>query len=757
MVSRGRNPRAAPPGGAPAGVAAASSRTGVAPAAPFLLLALLAALYCGTGMVQAVDTWWGLAAGRQIAAHGVSDADPFTFSARPAAAALLPAGASAWQRLVAWALPTGWINQNWLTHLLMFELTRVFGTNALVGFRFAAYLAAAALVLAAARAHGASTECAAGAAAVALVACRPFAEFRAQEVSLVLTAALLLLLAVTVRRAPGALWAAAPLVALWSNAHGGFIYGLVALVVYALAWVVAGPASQRWAGGGPAGVRRASATAAAAAALAVIASPFHLANLTHPLAITVGPDAEVWRRVNEWRPALGGGRPGEVVVFLVMVGLTAVALAISLRAQRPAPARSRRPSVAPADAATPPDLGGVLLAAVTVALALRSRRFVPLAALALAPVLAAAATESLRRGWSRRGGAVPAPRRARAAALAATAVAVVAAVYLAVRWDRSYLEPWPLSSTATSVFERMTWGHRRSAALGEFLHRNGVGGRAFDFWEEGGNLEWVQQPDRATGALPLRLLIDGRAQEAFPATIVHDYLELAVGGPAGIDATAEGRPPSPPELAAMSAWVGARLRRDAIWVAFLPAEREGDGIARALAASPDWRVAYRDPWQSILVDVGDSRGRALDAAVASGAADFPDEATRQLTLAARHAGSPDSAARRAALAAAVRAWALRPSAAAVVAALQAGAAPALRGEALAFASGLVDEYRRDGSRWARQNGYYERATAFVTAASFLEAEARRTGDAHGAQMLADLASAVRHDRDTKLGDAVWWG
>ena len=44
----------------PPSLSAGSSRWRLA---PFLLLALVAALYCGTGMVQAVDTWWGLAAG----------------------------------------------------------------------------------------------------------------------------------------------------------------------------------------------------------------------------------------------------------------------------------------------------------------------------------------------------------------------------------------------------------------------------------------------------------------------------------------------------------------------------------------------------------------------------------------------------------------------------------------------------------------------------------------------------------------------
>jgi len=60
---------------------------------PFAVLAAIAALYAATAMVQAPDTWIGLACGRQIAAHGVNDADPFSFNSRPSASAVLPSNA----------------------------------------------------------------------------------------------------------------------------------------------------------------------------------------------------------------------------------------------------------------------------------------------------------------------------------------------------------------------------------------------------------------------------------------------------------------------------------------------------------------------------------------------------------------------------------------------------------------------------------------------------------------------------------------
>lgn len=56
---------------------------------PFAVLAVVSALYAATAMVQAPDTWIGLAGGRQIAAHGVNDTDPFSFNSRPSGASAL--------------------------------------------------------------------------------------------------------------------------------------------------------------------------------------------------------------------------------------------------------------------------------------------------------------------------------------------------------------------------------------------------------------------------------------------------------------------------------------------------------------------------------------------------------------------------------------------------------------------------------------------------------------------------------------------
>jgi hypothetical protein len=592
----------------------------------------------------------------------------------------------------------------------------------------------------------------------ALLALRPFAEFRAQELTNVLASVQLVLLAIAVRRSPRALWAMVPLLALWSNLHGGFIFGLLALGVYGVAGLAPDRPTSRWRVMTPPSRRIQACVVLASVAATAVASPYRLANLTHPLAITVGPDAALWRRVNEWLPAITpGDRLGEVLPFFVLLGGTAFVLALALRASRPTLGRAKARAGPDAPVGAALDLGGVALAATATAMALRSMRFVPVAAISLAPVAAAAIEQVKARLASARGRDLGTFRRARV--LAPLIVAVTASA-LAVVWGGRfasvYAGPWPFTTSPTSLFARMTWAHR-AGGLAEFLRANKVTGRAFNVWEEGGLLMWAQTPAAASARAAVEVFIDGRAQAAYPAAVVPEYIELGVGGPVGVAAASEGRSPTPSELRDMGEWVDARLKRSSVWLAVVPDERAGDGVFRALAQRGNWRVTFRDSFHALLVDTDSPRGRRLDAAVAAGTAAFPDEATRLLTEAARSAATSEAAARRDALAAAERSFGLRPSAAAIAVAIQAGAAPELRGEAVAFARRVVAEYRRDEARFLRENGFYERATAVIAAASLLERDANLRGAAAEAEAMRAVIEAVGRARDRELKAALWWG
>ncbi len=698
--------------------------------APLTLLLVIAVVHAASHMDIGVDTWVSLAGGRQVIAHGVTLTDPFSFNSRVPE----PPGDGG-ARLLAWLHPTGWINQNWLTHVFLARLVGSFGFDALAVWKLVNYLLVAALLLVNAQRRRANPVLATLLVAGALLASRQFFEVRAQDVTNLLAAALMLLLTVAALDARRAAWLVLPLFAVWGNVHGGFVWGLIALALFVAASFAASRLGGRLLIVPPATVRTVAIAAGGALAVVVALSPYRLANLTHALVISASADATVWRNVFEWLP-LARGTAGERATFVLCAALAVVAVALTAR--RSPSVRASRSGVRAEEVADPTralDLGSAAILVLTGVMAVKSRRFLPMAYLVGAPLLAqwlTCAGERLLRG--RPGAAAVQP--AMAAARAARRLAVPALWLLGVAvtsgyaapFARSYLDPWPFDERHDSLADRtlLTAGEPWGAC--QFVTLNRLQGRMWNFWEAGGFWAWCQPADPATGRVAAQIAIDGRAQAAYDVAVYrwHDLLET--GGPVGMRAESTGRQPGEEELAAIRSWVARRLGDDGIWLAHIAQRNADSQLARALLAVPSWQVVYADANHLLLVDIATPQGRDLAAAVDRGTAAFPDEVSGLLTRAYRalYPGAPDGAPR--ALALARQAWALQPTTRAVGLAARAGLDPACADGVRAFFDELINDQLARGTQYAQRPGYYERLVGAATAARFLEQTAATRRD-----------------------------
>ena len=111
---------------------------------------LLLTFQACTHMVAAGDTWVAMACGRNFVNHGVDTTDPFSANShKPGPTDQQLEKYPSWTRsFIKEIHPTGWINQNWLTHVIFFEMASIFGKDgqynydALVYWKFAIYLIA---------------------------------------------------------------------------------------------------------------------------------------------------------------------------------------------------------------------------------------------------------------------------------------------------------------------------------------------------------------------------------------------------------------------------------------------------------------------------------------------------------------------------------------------------------------------------------------------------------------------------------------
>ena len=327
------------------------------------------------------DLWGHVFFGRHIlAAGGAPHTDPYAYTT---------AGAT-------------WVDHEWLTQAGMAVLFDRLGNPGLLLFKFLAGVATFALVL-----HGVRQRTPVAwqwggiGLLVAAVLARGFA-CRPQIVTYVAVAALLVLLRQAGSRHRAWLWAVPPLFALWANAHGGFVLGLVVLgmATAAATWQRRPEARQL-------GLVLGLAVAATAV------NPYGPG-----LLVYVAKELRMPHPITEWQaPALTEVEHG---AFFALLGLFVVTLPFQRLASRPrehgtrttahgrGPTDSGIQSVLRAPGSVFPSIFGrafdweVLLAIGVAAMALQHQRHTPLLAICAAAPLAT----QLRRAsvWARHHG-----------------------------------------------------------------------------------------------------------------------------------------------------------------------------------------------------------------------------------------------------------------------------------------------------------------------------------------------------------------
>ncbi len=346
--------------------------------------------YACTHMVAAGDTWVAMACGRHHLDHGVDTVEPFSANSHSSGPTqeeieqwpgfFRSLAKSVGIETVRKIHPTGWVNQNWGTHVTFYSLARKFGSDGdlnydmLIVWKFVVNFLAAGVIYLLARVIGVRGPLSAVAAAVALVIGRSFLDVRPAVYSNLLVPCVLLVLCLTVYKNRHFIWLMLPVAVFWGNVHGGYIYIFIMMVPFiGMHFLTAIP--RKWSlilyntvglvffvfackkiNASAVGAADPSAAigkmlglfvvmvvvdlllafgrkrlvkvdfpaviemglAYIAALTAVVAfNPYYITNLTHTWVISVSENAESWRQVNEWHGAFEWSNPvGNEMPFL---------------------------------------------------------------------------------------------------------------------------------------------------------------------------------------------------------------------------------------------------------------------------------------------------------------------------------------------------------------------------------------------------------------------------------------------------------
>ncbi len=420
-----------------------------------MLLLAGALLFLSFGFTEMAgsDMWWHIAAGRELLQTGsLWMVDDWSFSRHG----------------------QDWLNHEWLADVIYYGWVSAFGLHSLVYWKWLVVIATFCLLQRALYRETGDAIAAFMAAAIAAAMAAPFIDVRPHLYTLLFYCLLVyLLLGQKPRR-----WVLGLLFLVWVNLHGGFFFGLMALGVLVFPWRRLSPAA----------IRAALVTGLICVAVSTL-NPSGLKTFLYPLVYAFDSSSP-YRGIGEWHsPFSAGGIRSPLFFLLMWAPLLAVLYLLP-----------------PVRRVTGVPWEGLALTALTLAMAITSRRFIPIFAISLALMMApllAAFFQQVR---------FPVTRYA---------VALVALAFACLR-----LLPYPLQAAPAFHYLTAEYGYPEDTI--DFLQANQLSGNVYAYFNWGGYLHW-----RSDGQF--KVFIDGRADTLYDAEQYYHYVSVMAGKPGWIE------------------------------------------------------------------------------------------------------------------------------------------------------------------------------------------------------------------------------
>jgi len=384
------------------------------------------------------------------------------------------------------------------------------------------------------------------------------------------------------------------------------------------------------------------------------------------------------------------------------------------------------------------DLVLMTIAALTIYMAICSRRFIPIAAIAACPVLAVLIDQMVRAISSaynfcrkNRFCVSSMPYRLEAFLVFAGAVAVMSfGTWWGCKFWRVYIGPWPTDTKLNSVFMRMTASDVKPFYACRFIKLNKLKGKMFNYWTEGGFIAYGQEPDPNDGHTPLKLFMDGRAQAAYDRRAYDVWGNIMAGGWIASQlkqsARLRRRELNADEYRKIGDWIDKQLKKHNVWVILMPWNRSTYDFVRYIERQPDWQLVFLNRKQRLFVDVTSQQGRELFDGIMTGRTLYPDELYKNLIRAqtALIIGEGENLGSQA-LDFATRAFEkdLCPTAMLQIMRISTNF-PELRERIHNYWRQYFDDFVLNKAAYAREDGYWHRLTIAINAASRLRTAAK---------------------------------
>lgn len=299
---------------------------------------------------------------------------------------------------------------------------------------------------------------------------------------------------------------------------------------------------------------------------------------------------------------------------------------------------------------------------------------------------------------------------------------LILVAFWGLTYKRIYLDPWPSDNRYHSVFMRMTASHLKPFEVCQFINDNHLSGHVYNYWTEGGAIAFGEEPDEKTGKIPLQLFMDGRAQAAYNHDKFQLWQYISSGGPIAREAALKGRDYSrftDEEKQAVCDWTHEQLSENRVWVALMPNTQEQSSFVQTLKRAGNWRTAYLDNTQHLMVDIKTSQGEELITRILKDEAVFPDTFSKNLTTARAILENSYNERARDLYPLTKQALEEYPYPEAMQALCRLHTSPSLRNSVQGDIQAYLDDFLAHRDNYMKQNGYLLRLGSADIAAQFL--------------------------------------
>jgi hypothetical protein len=410
------------------------------------------------------------------------------------------------------------------------------------------------------------------------------------------------------------------------------------------------------------------------------------------------------------------------------------------------------------------DLALIIIAALTVYMAIRSRRFIPIAAIAACPIVAMLIHQmicaiSAARNFHKYNCLVvsPVPKALQTFFIIAGVGAVIFfGMWWGLKFKYVYLDVWPRDSEFNSVFMRMTASGAKPFYACRFIRDNNIRGKMFNYWTEGGFIAWGQEPDPNTGRTPLQLFMDGRAQAAYDRRAFDLWTYIFSVRPIIESARLRRRDLTSKEYIEMGEWIGRQLKTRDVWVVLIPAAEFNKPFVRGLEHSSNWRLVFYNNKQKLFVDCTTPQGKKLFNGIFDGTTLYPDEFTKSLVIARNMLLDRRENLKKKGLDFAIQAFNLNPSPAPMLdITLIAARNAKLKTRVNNFCQSYYQVFLKNKNLFAEQHGYASKLEAARFACIYLARTVQQQADRQMAQFYTSEAERFRAELENIIMAKRW--